>query len=506
MDENRFEIDKITWNDLSLDDIYSRLNVCVTSAGDDFLLNGLKRPYINDCDEFMSQRKLFSEIESLSNISDLSSILKKIGKLRTYKFSDVLLEYKDAESESNRSHYIIDLLVILSFALIFIYPGPGIVSFFVMIAVSVSNYFKKKNIISSKLTVSNYLIKIIKTLDKNSSKLNYSDCEEISNKFSRIHDLCKELKPFVRGTFLISEGARTNSNPFSIVFDYIRMIFHVDIIKYNSMVNFIKEHLVQVEQLYNIVGEIDCGLCIRSIGENEKINSNKLCKPIFTDNTDVYEIENAVHPLVHDAVDNSIKTEKNILITGCNASGKSTFLKTIALNSIFAQGLGIAFADGYKAPFYRIYSSMALKDDVDAKESYFMAEIKSLKRIVDACDDNTNKRVLCVIDEVLRGTNTVERIAASVEILKSLSKKGVLCLAATHDIELTELLSNEYNNYHFSEEVSNDDVMFSYKLKEGAASSRNAIKLLSILGYDDDVVRKASKRADDFINDGSWHS
>lgn len=86
--------------------------------------------------------------------------------------------------------------------------------------------------------------------------------------------------------------------------------------------------------------------------------------------------------------------------------------------------------------------------------------------------------MLCFVDEVLRGTNTVERISASTEILKSLSAEQVLCFAATHDVELTELLAKEYDNYHFEEEIVEGDVRFNYRLLTGKATTRNAIKLL----------------------------
>ena len=150
-------------------------------------------------------------------------------------------------------------------------------------------------------------------------------------------------------------------------------------------------------------------------------------------------------------------------------------------------------------------SSMALSDDLDSGESYYIVEIKSLKRIVDAAATG-NVRVLCFIDEVLRGTNTVERIAASTEILKNLAENNVMCFAATHDIELTDLLSAHYDNYHFSEEVTDGNVIFSYIIQKGKATSRNAIKLLEIIGYDKNIINKAEQRAERFIETGVWRN
>jgi len=147
---------------------------------------------------------------------------------------------------------------------------------------------------------------------------------------------------------------------------------------------------------------------------------------------------------------------------------------------------------------------MALRDDLNAQNSYYIVEIKSLKRILDAVDKDDKRPVLCFVDEVLRGTNTVERIAASSEILKSLRYKNVLVFAATHDIELTYLLEKYYDNYHFQEEVTDDDVKFNYRLFTGPAVTRNAIKLLGVIGYNKNIIDAAESQAGYFIRSGSW--
>ena len=108
------------------------------------------------------------------------------------------------------------------------------------------------------------------------------------------------------------------------------------------------------------------------------------------------------------------------------------------------------------------------------------------------------------MDEVLRGTNTVERIAASSRILRSLTGEGVLCFAATHDIELTHLLEDVYHNYHFEETIENGDISFNYLLKRGRAQTRNAIRLLEVMGYDGRVIREAEELAERFLETGEW--
>ena len=146
---------------------------------------------------------------------------------------------------------------------------------------------------------------------------------------------------------------------------------------------------------------------------------------------------------------------------------------------------------------------MALHDDLQGGDSYYIVEVKALKRILEAASEGS-KPVLCFVDEVLRGTNTIERIAASTQILKSLGSKNTLCFAATHDIELTELLEQDFDNYHFTEEISDGDVVFPYLLLDGKATSRNAIRLLEMIGYEEKIIEKAEKMAENFIQNGNW--
>ena len=105
---------------------------------------------------------------------------------------------------------------------------------------------------------------------------------------------------------------------------------------------------------------------------------------------------------------------------------------------------------------------------------------------------------------MLRGTNTIERIAASAEILKALNRPETICLAATHDAELCTLSGEDYRLVHFEETVSDTEICFDYKLKPGPAESRNAIHLLKLMGFDDAIVQSAHSRADSYAKTGKW--
>jgi DNA mismatch repair ATPase MutS len=146
---------------------------------------------------------------------------------------------------------------------------------------------------------------------------------------------------------------------------------------------------------------------------------------------------------------------------------------------------------------------MAARDNIMAGESYFIAEIRSLKRLLAHA---RRRYCLCLVDEILKGTNTVERIAASAAILRQFDTLDSRCLVATHDIELTALLEGSFDNYHFEEQVSDEGVDFDYLIRSGPSRTRNAIKLLDTLGFDKAMVRDAEALVATWERTGHWPS
>jgi len=122
-------------------------------------------------------------------------------------------------------------------------------------------------------------------------------------------------------------------------------------------------------------------------------------------------------------------------------------------------------------------------------KSYYFEEVLTIKEMIsESTSDQSN---LFLLDELFKGTNTIERISAGKAVLSTLAKNNNTVLVSTHDIELTDMLSNEYELYHFSETVNKKTVGFDYKLKEGKLKNRNAIRILEINDYPKEVVNEA---------------
>lgn len=256
------------------------------------------------------------------------------------------------------------------------------------------------------------------------------------------------------------------------------------VMAYNKVMCRLRNHVNEYMQIYRVIGELDAAISIGSFRKSVEYTAI----PAYTDEKKLV-MEEIYHPLLSNPVANSMELKHNCVITGSNASGKSTFIKTVAVNVILAQSIHTCTARKILLPKAVMITSMAVRDDIMSGDSYFIREIKYLKRILDEISDQ--RLVICVIDEILRGTNTKERIAASKAIMEYLNARNCIAIVASHDKELTELEKVGYDNYHFTEQIGEGDVAFDYKLRKGPADSQNAIHLLDIMGFPTDVVKRA---------------
>jgi predicted ATPase len=181
-----------------------------------------------------------------------------------------------------------------------------------------------------------------------------------------------------------------------------------------------------------------------------------------------------------------------LLITGSNMSGKSTLLRAIGLNTVLAQAGAPVCAASFVMPPAQLYTSIRVQDSLELGLSYFMAALARLKQIVDAAEanvrlqDDAGRRVLLfLLDEVLQGTNSVERDLAVRAVVRHLLDAGAIGAMTTHDLALAgeEPLASAATLAHFTEQVHADGTMtFDYRLRPGLATSTNALRLMQLIG------------------------
>lgn len=497
MQNGKDTIDDITWNDLNMDTLYAVMNQTCCCAGEEYLYKLLRTPLFEE-QELKERGRLAKYFCSNEKVRlQLQQILSRMGKLRIISFYEYIHKVDSIPRENAAARYYYPAGLLAAVASCFLIPEIGILLLVFFIGQNIYQYYKRKAVIHQYIKVFSYVIRLLGCVQELGKIKN----EELQTYVSQAKDAAAALKPFAKGAWKLSFGKNMGGNLWDSILDYARMLFHIDLIQFNKMAKEIQSHPKEVEQLFSLTGFLDSMLAVASY----RTLMGTWCEPVFLPGGSELSIDAQMmyHPLISNPQTNSILAEKSVLLTGANASGKSTFLKTVAVNAILAQTIDTVHATDYKTCFYRVFSSMSLRDDLIGNDSYYMVEIKSLKRIMDAVEESPVP-VLCFVDEVLRGTNTLERIAASSRILYEITKKNILCFAATHDIELTHILEQYYDNYHFEEQVTNEDIVFDYQIKKGRAMTRNAIKLLGLLGYETSIINGAQNAVDDFLEKGVW--
>ena len=489
------DIDDITYNDLDFKEIFMLMNNTGSAIGEEYLYALLRKPVFLEKELFERNRLMNFFGNHEEERLKLQTSFALMGKLNRLSIFEYINRTDNIIPINMGKEYLLSFGLLASIICIFFQPLIGGLLTVSLLVINILTYFKQKAEIESYFTVFSYILSLLKEI-KEIRKLGIKEIEDYTKVYEEAD---KAFKKFQKGSTLVVGGNSMSGDLADVVLDYLRMLFHIDIIKFNTMLKTLRKNRELLNQLYESIGYLDSMIAAASFREQ----IDYYCEPRLISGGKPYlKVEDVFHPLLEEPVANSIHGNKSVLITGSNASGKSTFIKTMAINAILSQTIYTSVSREYEASYFRVFSSMALKDDIFSNESYYMVEIKSLKRILDKMDGEIP--ILCFVDEVLRGTNTLERIAASTQILRNLADGNTLSFAATHDIELTHILEKDYDNYHFTEKVKDNDILFDYKLYSGRAVSRNAIKLLELLGYSDDITRKANQLANDFLTNGTW--
>jgi len=492
-----FSVDDITWNDLDMDSVFIAMNHTHSSVGEECLYDLLRHPSF-DIDELRERDRLirfFSENEKVRE--ELAMEFAQVGRTKKFSLVEFLFQFRDLELSPDAEALSHLLGLIAAIVVLCIKPAYGIMVLIGILIYNLVTYYKAKGKVEPyyvSLAAMAYLVNASQMIRRVKAPELQEYMDILKKETACIESLRKDMKWIGGGNTV---GA--SSDLIQIMMDYIRMMTHIDFIFFNRMVKKIVNNEDHVLKVIRTLGYLESMIAMASYREMIPFS----CTGEFTGGSRGMKIRDGYHPLIEEPVANSLEAAGPVLLTGSNASGKSTFLRMCALSALLAQTVCTVHAREYQAPLYRIYSSMALRDDLQSGDSYYIVEIRSMKRIMDAVAEE-GVPVLCFVDEVLRGTNTVERIAASSQILKALAESNAMTFAATHDIELTQLLETYYENYHFTERVEDNAVFFSYRLLPGRATSRNAIKLLEIMGYREEVVEAAQKEAEAFVESGSW--
>jgi len=214
------------------------------------------------------------------------------------------------------------------------------------------------------------------------------------------------------------------------------------------------------------------------------------CFPDLKKEHFIIEGKDVGHPLINKIkrVNNCIDINNKgiiMLVTGSNMAGKSTYLRSIGINAVLTMAGAVVCAKSFSLSPVQLLTSMRIADNLEENTSTFYAELKKLKTVIEKV--NNHEKVFILLDEILRGTNSLDRHTGAVALTKQLIRKQAAGIIATHDVELAKLKhdypANIYN-YHFDVQVNDGELYFDYKLKEGICTSLNASILMKKIGIE----------------------
>ncbi|OPJ65026.1 MutS family DNA mismatch repair protein [Clostridium oryzae] len=274
------------------------------------------------------------------------------------------------------------------------------------------------------------------------------------------------------------------SDRYNLFYIIINILLMWDYRSYENLIAWKKRYGMHISEWLEVIAEFEA---LGSLS-NISFENAAWCYPKVGANNFRLKADKCGHPLLGEkrVANDFIMSAPGevVLITGSNMSGKSTFLRTLGINMLLAYCGAPVCAENFETAIMDIYTCMRISDNLSKNISSFYAEILRIKTIVNA--SKQKRDVFFLLDEIFKGTNSIDRHQGAKYLIKQLSANGATGLVSTHDLELGELENEmtKLKNYHFQEHYEDDKLCFDYKLKKGISTTRNAMHIIKLAGIE----------------------
>ena len=482
-------IDKTHYFSFDLDifgenSIFKLINRTVTKSGEHLLVDWFNNQKLS-AEEILKKQKIVKELAGQINFRQefITTALLDFKKLDS--FDKIILWVNKSVNDFNKKwvNYISKILVLINI-LILIFSISGTVNYSFFIISFLINLFFEGFYIKQILKSHNELTQATNNLKNYSLLLKLIENNEFVN--SELVDFKNKLKfnnqkasTVIKKLFDLNNYLDSSKNILLGVI--LNGMFLWDLNFIIELEKFKKKYSNKLADWFNVISEFDALISLSTF----VYNFPEFTMPkIVNDNEFVLKATNIAHPLIDASkrVSNDFEVSKFSeikIITGANMAGKSTFLRTIGVN-IFLSYLGLPVcADNFEVSKVKLFTSMRTSDNLAKNTSYFHAELLRLSVLNDEL--KANEKLFIILDEILKGTNSVDKEKGSRAFLEKIINYNVSGIVATHDLSLGNL-ENEYPknfiNNCFEVDFNNDDIVFDYKLRKGVSSKMNAYFLM----------------------------
>lgn len=466
--------------------VYQYINRCSTRLGMNMLAHWFYNPL--KCKEKITERQhgiddLKDKLEWRQNFQANGNLINEKEESLA-KVNEWMAE-KDLYRGKKIYSFFIYAIPVLNFSLLFLLiyglipESFFVLSFVISLSIAGKN-FRKNNSIHEKVSRTSNTLSVYATLIKSFED---SDC-----KTSHLQSLKQKLvhnnKNASRNIAGFARIINSLDYRLNFIMGFLLNWFFWDVRQIRRLEIWRNEFKNELPKWIDVISEIEA---LSSLG-SFAYNNPDFNFPLIKTDDFILKAEDAGHPLLayENRVDNEICIDgwKNfMIITGANMAGKSTYLRTVGVNLLLAMTGSVVCAKKFEFYPLDILTSIRTKDSLQKNESYFYAELKRLKHIIDELQSGSE--VLIILDEILKGTNSKDKQEGSKALLKQLISLNAVGFIATHDLSLGDLQNlypENIKNKCFEVDIENDQLSFDYKLKDGLAQNMNATFLMKKMG------------------------
>lgn len=485
-------IDDQIIKDLDFEELFTALDRTISVVGQQYLYAKL-RVIPRDSTELNAREEYVQYIER--NMADKEFAVVTLSTLNKPGAYFLQRLFFGKELEKPRWFWLVPILSGMSIGAVSLgifFPSVWLIAFVIILINSLIHLWNKNNVLTYTNTIPQ-LLKLHRVASNLSNRGLFNGSKEEVDRAVLALNHIKRSAIFFKWETRASDDL---TQAFDYLKDPIKAVFLLEPILFFKMMKQIEERRDEIKVLFEAVGELDMAISTSSW----RASLPYYCLPTFAEDADKHwYASDMYHPLVEHPVSNDLKVKngKSILLSGSNMSGKTTFVRTLGVNALLAQTLNTTCSKSCNISRFKIFTAIRITDNLLEDSSYYFEEVKVMKLLISESRNEGHNLIL--LDEIFKGTNTVERIASGKSVLSYLNQNKNLVCCSTHDLELIDYLEEDYDFFHFEESIHAGQLHFDYQLKKGGLHNTNAIRLLELNDFPGEITREAFALAKEMI-------